>query len=122
MIKFSILAVAVSILNLSFLLISPEDKPLIELEQEIEIMFNKVPIGIESGEPVYPLNTEIVVKTSRKKEITVNINGIDQIKETASEVNISKLVELKEDTYTVVVTTVDEDQTVQKIFGFILKK
>ena len=89
--------------------------------QEIEIIFTKSPIGVESGQPVYPISTKVFVKSSDEKEFTISVNGGKELKEKASKIELSSFIQPQANTYTVVVFARSENFEGQKIFGFTTK-
>jgi hypothetical protein len=89
--------------------------------QEIELVFSENPIGFESGEPVYPVDTKVFVKSIEEKEFTISVNGGDVLKAIGSKVEITNYINPQADTYTVVVEAKTEKEVLQKIFGFSTK-
>ena len=92
-----------------------------EESQEIEIIFTESPIGVESGQPVYPINTKVFVKSLDEKEFTISVNGGKELKEKASKVELSNFIQPQANTYTVVVVAKSENFNGQKMFGFTTK-
>lgn len=92
-----------------------------EKPQEIQLYFSENPIGVESGQPVYPINIKVFVKSVEEKEFTISVNGSSEFVENGSEVDISRFINPIADTYTVVVEAKDEDESLHKVFGFSTK-
>lgn len=119
MIKFVVLLTTAITFNFTvtfgeYLGISDED-----VAQEIQLVFSQKPIGVEGGEPVYPVTTQVKVKAADEQMFTISINGGKEIQETSAEVDLSKYIVPQANTYTVMVEAVDsKNQTTQKIFGF----
>lgn len=121
MIKFVLLLTSAITFNftLSFgeiLGISQGEKP-----QEIQLIFTENPIGVESGQPIYPVSTKVFVKSASEKEFTISVNGSSELKAQGSKVDISNYLNPIADTYTVVVEAKDRESSNQKIFGFTTK-
>ncbi|MEQ9404454.1 MAG: hypothetical protein RIM99_12750 [Cyclobacteriaceae bacterium] len=121
MIKFVVLLTSAITLNftMSFgeiLGISGVEKP-----QEIQLIFSETPIAFESGQPVYPINTEVYLKCEKEKNFTISVNGGKEIKKNGSRVDISSLINTHADTYTVLVEAEDGKSKSQKIFGFTIR-
>ena len=89
--------------------------------QEILLVFSENQIGVESGQPVYPVNTKVFIKCTEQKELTISINGGKEIKKNAAKVDLSNYLDPYANTYTVVVEVADEGNKSQKIFGFTTK-
>ena len=89
--------------------------------QEVQLFFTESPIGVESGQPVYPIKTQVFVKSNQEKEFTISVNGSAAIVESGSEVDISKFINPHADTYTVVVEAKSQDDSTHKVFGFTTK-
>ncbi len=121
MIKFVILLTSAITFNftLSFgemIGYSQSEKP-----QEIQLHFSESPIGVESGQPVYPISTKVYVKSVEEKQFTISVNGSSEFVENGSEVDISRFINPIADTYTVIVEAQDEDESLHKVFGFSTK-
>lgn len=121
MIKFVVLLTSVITLNFTmsfgeFLGVPQNEKP-----QEVQLYFSESPIGVESGQPVYPISTKVYVKSIEEKVFTISVNGSSEFVENGSEVDITRFINPIADTYTVVVDAEDEDSSTHKVFGFTTK-
>lgn len=90
-------------------------------KEEIQLVFSENPIGFESGEPVYPVNTKVYVKCSKEKELSISVNGGKELKKSGLKVDISNYLKPHADNYTVIVKVQEDEETDQKIFGFTTK-
>ncbi len=86
--------------------------------EEIQLVFSENPIGFESGEPVYPVDTKVYVKCDEEKELSISVNGGKELKKVGSKVDISNYLKPHADSYTVIVQAEDNEESEQKIFGF----
>lgn len=82
------------------------------------IEFSKPAADFESGQPVFPKGTKAFIKnlSSISSRVTIN-DQVDQVLMT-QRVDVSKLVELSEGTYTVIV---ESSNGVNETFGFTIK-
>ncbi len=82
------------------------------------IEFSKPATEFESGQPVYPKGTEAVLKNLSAKTARVVINDkVDQVLN-SDQVEVSKLVQLSEGTYTVII---ESPNGAKNTFGFTIK-
>ncbi|MEP5611907.1 MAG: hypothetical protein ABJP45_06640 [Cyclobacteriaceae bacterium] len=121
MIKFIVLLTSAITFNftLSFgemLGISQSEKP-----EEIQLFFTENPLGFESGQPVYPIDTKVFVKSTQEKEFIISVNGSSDLKATGLKVDISNYLNPIADTYTVVVEAKGQESSNHKVFGFTTK-
>jgi len=121
MIKFVVLLTSAITFNftLSFgemLGLNQTEKP-----EAIQLFFTESPVAVESGQPVYPLDTQVYVKSTQEKEFSISVNGSAELKASGLKVDISNFINPMGDTYTVVVEAKDQESSIQKIFGFTTK-
>ncbi len=82
------------------------------------IEFSKPAAEYESGQPVFPKGTKAILRNLPSDNSRVMINDkVDRVL-TSKRVDVSKLVELAEGTYTVVIETSNGKR---EIFGFTIK-
>lgn len=82
------------------------------------IEFSQPAAEFESGQPVYPKGTKAILRNIPANKARVMINDkVDKVLAT-KRVDVSKLVELSEGTYTVVIETPNGQS---ETFGFTIK-
>ncbi len=121
MIKFVVLLTSAITFNFTISFgeligLSQSEKP-----QAVQLQFSESPIGVESGQPVYPVKTKVFVKSLEEKEFTISVNGSAEFVENGSKVDISRFINPIADTYTVVVEAKDDEESLHKVFGFSTK-
>ncbi len=113
MIKFVTILASVVSFNfvVSFTTTSIESQP-----SEVTIEFSDTAVAIEGGQPVFQKGTKVWVSNPKKENIQLHLN--EKEKEVNEEkVDLSKITNLEEGTYTLVVTTEIEE----KVFGFTIQ-
>ncbi|MEO1253555.1 MAG: hypothetical protein AAFY41_01535 [Bacteroidota bacterium] len=113
MVKFVSILISVVSFNfvVSFTTIKNESQP-----SEVTIEFSNTAVAIEGGQPVYEKGTKVWISNPQKESIELHVN--EKVKEVSEEkVDISKIIALEEGTYTLMVSTVEED----KVFGFTIQ-
>lgn len=90
-------------------------------KEEIQLVFSEKPIGFESGQPVYPINTKVFVKCSGEKELSISVNGGKELKKNTTKVDLSNYLMPHADTYTILVQAKGDKKSDQQIFGFTTK-
>ena len=113
MIKFITILTSVVSFNfvVSFTATSTESQP-----SEVAIEFSKSAVAIESGQPVFQKGTKVWVSNPQKENVQLFLN--EEVKEISDKkVDLSKITNLKEGTYTLVLNTKKEE----KIFGFTIQ-
>ena len=121
MIKFVVLLTTAITFNFTLSFSDLIGLPQKENAQEIQLVFTENQIGVESGQPVYPLNTKVFVKALTEKELIVSVNGSKELKENGTEVDLSRFISANADTYTVIVEAKDGNSDIHKVFGFSTK-
>lgn len=90
--------------------------------QEIQILFSEDPIAFEGGQPVYPSTTKVIVKVPNERTLFITVDGGKEMEAYSKEVDITEHLGGRLGTHTVLVRTEGEDnETIQKIFGFSTK-
>ncbi|WP_436517221.1 hypothetical protein [Ekhidna sp. To15] len=110
MIKF--VSILVSVFSFNFVVsYSTADQP-----SDVALEFSDKAVAVESGQPVFTKGTKVWLTNPQKQEIKLYLN--EEVKEiNGVKVDLSKITNLSEGTYTVVVNTVTEE----KIFGFTIQ-
>ncbi|MEM9340602.1 MAG: hypothetical protein AAGA66_17845, partial [Bacteroidota bacterium] len=76
--------------------------------QEIQIIFSEEPVAFESGQPVYPSTTNVMVKVPIERTLLISVDGGKEMKEFSKEVDITKYLGGRIGTHNVLVKTVGE--------------
>ncbi|MEP1970793.1 hypothetical protein [Ekhidna sp.] len=88
----------------------------IKQPSDVAIEFSKKAVSVESGQPVFTKGTKVWLSNPRKQEIKIYLN--EEVKEiNGVKVDLSKITNLNEGTYTLVVNTKSEE----KVFGFTIQ-
>jgi hypothetical protein len=89
--------------------------------EEIQIIFSESPIGVESGQPVYPIETKVFIKSNEEKKFIISINGNAELNENGSFFEITKFINSQADTYTVVIESMNQNRSTHRVFGFTIQ-
>ena len=112
MLKF--VTVLASVVSLNFV-VSLTTTTIESQQSEVAIEFSNTAVAIESGQPVFRKGTKVWVSNPQKEKIQLYLN--EKEKEISDKkVDLSKITNLNEGTYTLVINTNAEE----KVFGFTI--